>query len=169
MAIKNVKAFTTQPGEIVGLPEKTTLSNDDVFLIEDSADGNNDKKVKKSNLPTNLKTKGQLFYGIGKPRVLNLVSTDVDLKGFQGGFTDGRYGYFVPYHNGAGAAFGKVARVDLNDFSTVSVLNLVSTDADLKGFWGGFTDGRYGYFVPYYNGAYFGKVVRVYMNFGGNF
>ena len=101
--------------------------------------------------------------------VLNLVSTDSDLKGFHGGFTDGRYGYFVPYYNGGAASFGKVARVDLTDFSTVSVLNLASTDADLKGFFGGFTDGRYGYFAPYYDGAaYFGKVARIPMQFGGN-
>jgi hypothetical protein len=97
---------------------------------------------------------------------LNLQSTDADLKGFIGGFTDGRYGYFVPYYNGS--YFGKVARVDLTDFSTVSVLNLSSTDANLKGFAGGFTDGRYGYFVPFYNGSYFGKVARLQMLFGGN-
>jgi len=82
------------------------------------------------------------------------------LKGFWGGFTDGRYGYFVPRYNGT-AYFGKVARVDLSDFSTVSVLDLTTIDADLKGFHGGFTDGRYGYFVPYYNDAYFGKVARI--------
>jgi len=99
------------------------------------------------------------FEPLGRPQVLNLATTDPDLKGFIGGFTDGRYGYFVPNNNGA--LFGKVARVDLYDFSTVTVLNLVSTDADLKGFVGGFTDGRYGYFVPYNNGAYFGKVARV--------
>ena len=53
-------------------------------------------------------------------------------------------------------------------FFSNSILDLTLTDADLKGFIGGFTDGRYGYFVPYNNGAYFGKVARVYMNFGGN-
>ncbi len=97
-------------------------------------------------------------------RTLNLESTDADLKGFFGGFTDGRYGYFVPYNNGA--YHGKIARVDLSNFSTVSVLDLTSTDADLKGFFGGFTDGRYGYFVPNHNGAYFGKIARIEM-FGG--
>jgi len=90
--------------------------------------------------------------------VLDLTTTDADLKGFWGGFTDGRYGYFVPYY--IGTFSGKVARVDLSDFSTVSVLDLTTTDADLKGFRGGFTDGRYGYFVPRYNGSYFGKVAR---------
>lgn len=60
-----------------------------------------------------------------------------------------------------GAHFGKVARVDLNDFSTVTVLDLASTDVGSRGFNGGFTDGKYGYFVPHYNGAYYGKVARI--------
>ena len=48
------------------------------------------------------------------------------------------------------------------------IVNLAATDADLKGFCGGFTDGRYGYFVPYDNGAPFGKVARIQLIFGGN-
>jgi hypothetical protein len=104
------------------------------------------------------------FFPMGSPHVLDLTTTDAALKGFYGGFTDGRYGYFVPWDNGA--YFGKVARVDLNDFSTVSVLDLTTTDAALKGFVGGFTDGRYGYFVPYDNGARFGKVARIQVSFG---
>jgi len=91
-------------------------------------------------------------------RVLDLASTDADLEGFCGGFTDGVYGYFVPI---GGGADGKVARVLLSDFSTVSVLNLASTDADLAGFKGGFTDGVYGYFVPHYNTDFYGKLARV--------
>ena len=60
--------------------------------------------------------------------------------------------------------------MDLNNFAAggITVLNLASTDADLKGFIGGFTDGRYGYFVPYNNGASFGKVARILMMSGGN-
>lgn len=99
--------------------------------------------------------------------ILDLTLTDSDLMGFSGGFTDGRYGYFVPADNGVASGdsyFGKIARVDLVDFSTVSVLDLTLTDPDLKGFLGGFTDGRYGYFVPYDNGDKFGKVVRVDLN-----
>jgi len=87
------------------------------------------------------------------------LPTDPDLKGFQGGFTDGTYGYMVPNSNGA--YFGKVARFLLSDFSSVSVLDLAATDPDLKGFIGGFTDGTYGYVVPYINdGGNFGKVAR---------
>ena len=95
--------------------------------------------------------------------VLDLTTTDADLKGFLGGFTDDTYGYFVPDYDGVtGVRFGKVARVTLSDFSTVDVLDLSTTDADLKGFTDAFTDGTYGYFVPYYNGVIkFGKVARV--------
>ena len=47
--------------------------------------------------------------------------------------------------------FGKVVRVDLATFSQVQVLDLATIDPDLKGFWGGFASGGYGYFVPYSN------------------
>ena len=64
----------------------------------------------------------------------------------------------MPHHNDA--YFGKVARFDLATFSAVEVLDLTSTDGDLKGFIGGFTDGTHGYLVPHNNGAKFGKVAR---------
>jgi len=90
-------------------------------------------------------------------QVLDLTATDSDLKGFQGGFTDGTYGYLVPevfycstcINGGYGAKLsGKVARFSLSDFSTVQVLDLAATDSQLVGFRGGFTDGTYGYMVP---------------------
>ncbi len=100
-------------------------------------------------------------FATGGVTVLDLAAVDSGLKGFEGGFTDGRYGYFVPCFNGTYS--GKVARVDLQNFTTggVTVLDLAAVDSDLKGFAGGFTDGRYGYFVPYNNGSYSGKVARV--------
>ena len=74
--------------------------------------------------------------------------------------TSGGYGNFVPNINGT--QLGKVAQVGLATFSQVQVLDLAATDADLKGFAGGFASGGYGYFVPHFNnGAYFGKVARV--------
>ena len=120
---------------------------------------------------TNSKTRQNFannpFVPLGKPRVLDLSATNAGLKGFAGGFTDGRYGYFVPLYNGA--YHGLVARVDLNDFSSVTFLDLSATNAGLKGFIGGFTDGRYGYFVPYYNGAaHHGLVARIQLFNGGN-
>jgi hypothetical protein len=84
---------------------------------------------------------------------LNLADTNTNLKGFVGGFTDGTFGYFVPHNNGV-AKNGYVARVSLSDFSSsgVTYLNLADTNTNLKGFSGGFTDGTFGYVVPYYNG-----------------
>jgi hypothetical protein len=81
------------------------------------------------------------------PRYLNLASVDTALKGFLGGFTDGDYAYFVP-NNGGGS--GRVARLDLDNYTTsgVSTLELTSVSPVLAGFYGGFTDGLYGYFVP---------------------
>ena len=64
--------------------------------------------------------------------------------GFFGGFTDGRYGYFVP--NGHGTC----VRVDLQRFAPDGVARL---DLSIGGFEGGFTDGRYGYFVPFSHGT----------------
>jgi len=158
------KPLTLIEGIPQGLPSGDTVAKADVGLgnVDNTSDVNKPVSIEQK---TYLATR-KPCYALGRPSVLNLASTDADLKGFHGGFTDGRYGYFVPYNNGA--SFGKVARVDLNDFSSVTVLNLASTDADLKGFVGGFTDGRYGYFVPYNNGASFGKVARIPMFFGGN-
>ncbi len=95
---------------------------------------------------------------------LDLTQRDQDLKGFAGGFTDGRYGYFVPSALAPYAFNGKVARVDLQNFTTngVSVLDLSTANQGLKGFVGGFTDGRYGYFVPWNDSSgTHGRVARV--------
>ena len=94
---------------------------------------------------------------------LDLTTIDPNLKGFIGGFTDGRHGYLVPYTTNAGK-HGRLVRVDLQNLtaSGVTVLNLQSVDSALAGFYGGFTDGRYGYLVPFYNTAGpSGRLVRV--------
>lgn len=105
--------------------------------------------------------------GMGMPEVLDLTAANRALVGFQGGFTNGRYAYFVPHNNGPknDVADGVVARVDLQQFEPSSVKTAVvfldvpaaATDTDLVGFESGFTDGRYGYLVPQSNG----KVVRL--------
>jgi hypothetical protein len=103
-------------------------------------------------------------------QVLDLAETNPALTGFDGGFTDGRYGYFVPAYNPDPS--GSVARVDLDHFTTsgVTALDLTRVDSTLKGFDGGFTDKqlRYGYLVPFRNGksddphgGHDGKVVRI--------
>jgi len=105
----------------------------------------------------------------GDVQVLDLANTDAGLKGFRDGFTDGTYGYLVPFKNGAGY-HGKVARFSLLTFGDVHVLDMATTDADLTGFLGSLTDGVYGYLVAYKNGAgYLGKVARFSLQtFGDN-
>ena len=53
--------------------------------------------------------------------------------------------------------------MSLADFSSsgVTYLNLADTNANFKGFIGGFTDGTYAYFVPHNNGGGHGNVVRL--------
>jgi hypothetical protein len=84
-------------------------------------------------------------------------------KGFFGGFTDGRYAYLLPSYNGA-ALHGIFTRVDLSNYTTSGVSYLdVSTvgNTGAKGFVGGFTDGRYAYLVPHFNGVHHGIFTRV--------
>ncbi|MFA7718138.1 MAG: myxococcus cysteine-rich repeat containing protein, partial [Candidatus Absconditabacterales bacterium] len=82
--------------------------------------------------------------------------------GYMGSAYDGQYIYFVPYENN-----GEVMRYDtLGSFNSTDSWvafdpgsNGVGTDPD--GFWGATFDGRYVYFVPYYNGsAFHGEVLR---------
>jgi hypothetical protein len=87
--------------------------------------------------------------------VLDLTQKQADLKSFHGGFTDGSHGYLLP-HNGWGQG-SKIVRFPLSSFSLadVEVLDLVQNAPSAAGltgsdrFVGGFTDGVYGYMVPY--------------------
>lgn len=94
---------------------------------------------------------------------LDLTTVNPALKGFWGGFTDGRYAYFVPYGS-------MVARVDLRNFSPsgVTSIDFAATDPNLKGYRGAFSDGRYGYFAPFHNGVSdHGHIARIQLFFGG--
>jgi hypothetical protein len=90
----------------------------------------------------------------GRPQVLDLMTMNRNLVGFQGGFTDGRYGYLVPSADFNGSLSGRVVRIDLCTFDTayVTIFNLpeVTKNEHLKGFMGGFIsrDRKYGYLVP---------------------
>ncbi|KAL4111027.1 hypothetical protein PRIC1_002710 [Phytophthora ramorum] len=109
---------------------------------------------------------------------LNLTAVDSGLRGFMRGFAYRQYVFLVPHR----ALFldpkgptqsGKVARIDTNNFtpSGVSYLDLTTAlrsqvpnfaDSDLRGFSGGVVSGKYGFFIPYFNGATFsGKVCRI--------
>jgi hypothetical protein len=87
-------------------------------------------------------------------------------KGFIGSVYDGRYLYFIPYDNGAGAS-GEFLRYDTTASFTLAS-SWVTYDASNtngagsnKGFEGGVFDGRYIYFVPNYNGVGMtGEVLR---------
>jgi hypothetical protein len=92
------------------------------------------------------------------------VGTDPD--GYVSAVFDGQYAYFVPYHNGSNC-HGEVLRYDTSgDFNEAS--SWITFDAgeygvgtDPDGYYYGTFDGRYVYFVPYYNGNdYHGEVLR---------
>lgn len=103
-------------------------------------------------------------FSLAETASVDVYSVDASARGFYGGFTDGRYGYLAPYANSASNKHGRIARIDLQNFTTggVTILNLQSIDAALAGYHGAFTDGRYGYFVPLQNNiGPFGKVARV--------
>ncbi|GAG48934.1 unnamed protein product, partial [marine sediment metagenome] len=84
------------------------------------------------------------------------VGTDPD--GYAGAVFDGRYVYFVPYHNGSDY-HGEVLRHDTwGDFYDRSSWttfdpgeHAVGTDPD--GYWGAVIVNGYIYFSPYYNGS----------------
>jgi len=87
---------------------------------------------------------------------IDLTVIKVELCGFAGGFSAGRYGFLVPYYNGQGTSgyHGQVVRFDVAKFSleSVQILDLGKKDVTLKGFHGGFASAQYGYFVPWKNG-----------------
>jgi hypothetical protein len=110
-------------------------------------------------------------------RWLTLTDLDPDLRGFSNGFNWGNFGFLVPFTNGElnfreKRSFGKVVKVDLTRFelSAVEIINLPTKkrqqtppnpDHGLRGFSDGFAAGDFGYFVPNFNGDFFGKVVRL--------
>ncbi|MHC5081242.1 MAG: DUF2341 domain-containing protein, partial [Planctomycetota bacterium] len=94
----------------------------------------------------------------------NGVGTDPD--GFCGAVFDGRYIYFVAENTGS-TYTGEVMRYDTRaSFTSTSSWSTFDAGAngvgsDPDGYWGGVFDGRYIYFVPYYNGSSrHGEVLR---------
>ena len=80
---------------------------------------------------------------------VDVAAQDPELVGFVGGYAAGQWGYLLPRYDGAKFAF-KIARVNLQDFRTVQVLDLSLSKYgnSLTGFYGGFTTGSHGYIVP---------------------
>jgi hypothetical protein len=93
----------------------------------------------------------------------DLATVDVNARGFVHGTFDGRYLYFAPQFNGA--YHGDTARYDtrggFSDPSSWATFDLATLNPSARGYLGARFDGRYVYYVPYYNGtAYHGVVAR---------
>ena len=86
-------------------------------------------------------------------------------KGFIGSVFDGRFVYFVPYHNGR-ERHGRVARYDTRggfaEDRSWEVFDICQIDENSRGFFGGIFDGRYIYFTPHCKAPdlYHGQVTR---------
>lgn len=86
-------------------------------------------------------------------------------KGFWGAVYDGRHVYFVPSNN-SGGYHGIILRLytaqPFSQASAWAAFNASATGGRVcKGYRGGVFDGRYVYFVPYYNGtAYHAVILR---------
>ncbi|HEY1553935.1 MAG TPA: hypothetical protein VGF94_03825 [Kofleriaceae bacterium] len=93
----------------------------------------------------------------------DLTTVNANAKGFVRAVFDGRYIYYVPYYNGA--YHGTTARYDtrggFGDPTSWQVFDLSTVNPAAMGYFGGEFDGRYVYYVPYYNGAYNGTVMRL--------
>ncbi|CAJ1400350.1 unnamed protein product [Effrenium voratum] len=77
---------------------------------------------------------------------------DSYLRSFSAGFTDGTYGYLVPYQDSFSSNSGKLVRFDLASFSssiTVDVVDFTTNSHPNAFYWygfaGGYQDGTYGY------------------------
>ena len=93
-----------------------------------------------------------------KPSSLNSA-----FAGYSAGVFDGRYMYFVPYGGGTNAnalRYDTTGNFTHNVSNSWEVLNTNSLNPPAMGHWGGAFDGRYVYFVPFWNGTFHGKVVR---------
>jgi hypothetical protein len=105
------------------------------------------------------------FAAMGSWSVFDPASLSTDAQGFQGAVFDGRHVYFVP--KGILRFSGLVMRYDTQattPFTAVaawSTFDMTTLNAAAKGYFGGAFDGRYVYFVPWYNGSDLnGLVVR---------
>ncbi len=91
---------------------------------------------------------------------LDLTVADGRLKGFSGCFSVDGDIIFAPLMNGAGVSHGLVARLTLDKPESIVFINLCDWFKDAAGFVGMVGDGRYVYFVPYFNKIHHGILVR---------
>ncbi len=97
--------------------------------------------------------------------VFDSTAVNANSKGFMGGSFDGRYVYFTQYYNGTTYA-GQITRYDTTQpFTSSSSWNVFDTQAYVsstsRGFYGSIFDGRFIYFIQYYNAStYGGQITR---------
>jgi len=101
-----------------------------------------------------------------KPWVLDLAGLGSGYCCYVGGFTDGPNAYLVPLSDGAGTMMGRVVRVNIDKLALTdtATVDVAAVDPSARGFYGGFTDGRYGYLAPYQNssgGTKHGRIARI--------
>lgn len=93
----------------------------------------------------------------------DLTTVNPAAKGFIGSAFDGRYLYLAQFNNGTEYG-GRIARFDtLASFSAPqswTIFDASTVNAASKGFQGAIFDGRYVYFLPYFNTDYDGVITR---------
>jgi hypothetical protein len=91
------------------------------------------------------------------------ASLSADAEGFQGAVFDGRYVYFVPkgtlHFSGLVMRYDTQATTPFTAATSWSTFDMTTLNAAAKGYYGGAFDGRYVYFVPWYNGTEFNSLV----------
>lgn len=102
---------------------------------------------------------------VGQSKSYDASATDsLVCKGYKGIGSDGQYLYYAPYYDGSNY-HGRVLREKIytvfGNSSTWEAYDAGTTDSlTCKGFSGAIFDGQFMYFVPEYNGAYHGIVLR---------
>ena len=157
-AVLNVES-STYFGRTVGIGATSTLYNVEMGNVGiGTTVARSRLEVNGSILPSSCNV-----YDLGSStrrwRDLYLSGSTIDLEGVQ--ITSRNNELVLPNLTLNGPVINGYNAKDIRSYNYAGQVNLASLDADLKGFFGGFTDGRYGYFVPNYNGAYFGKVARI--------
>jgi hypothetical protein len=110
------------------------------------------------------------FGAAGSWTTFDMTTVNPGSKGFQGAAFDGRYLYLAPYANtnscpGEAPTFdGLVSRYDteasFTSGSSWTTFDMTTVNEAAVGFWGASFDGRYVYFVPYFDGSYSGLAAR---------
>jgi hypothetical protein len=91
---------------------------------------------------------------------LDLTAIDARLKGFSGCVAVDGDIIFAPLMNGAGVSHGLVVRLSVGEQNQVNFCDVSQWFEGAAGFVGLIGDGRYVYFIPYFNQKHHGNLVR---------